>query len=1159
MALKREHCSIKAVATMLIGILLLSTVDIVHAQMQVTAKGDEYSLYYGFERYGIIGSYPETWTNDIVYDHNNNRIILTDHTFSSIPINRWTVQIYDTEGRLLNQIEVPLDPRSSVEYDHVNNRIIVGGVAHRDQNNNIRSSVYVYDGTNYNLRAVYPTPGSYDLIFDVAYDTARGKILVALLSYDQSGRHLQISMIDDAGNFAHIINFDDCIGNEGLLGYLSNISVKPIGLIYDSKNNRIFVFCNFEDAQNNEIGRIYVMRYDEQQNTYIITAGPFDVRTNIAAEGIGLAYDRNRDRLIVAGLEGGRFGRIIGAFDARSDTIDTQNPLFTIEFISFGGVSRNIGPYFKVSSKITYDNNHDRIIAADVGRDNSNRFHEAIDIFGRSNSTIEVYEGEDLSDGSVERAGDSIKVRYSTENILYDNLSLSWRIRLPADAVDTPEERTELSNLCSLYNPRTEGYSCSASIPPEGYLYISKYLRLTQDNMAGEVTFRFPLPGEWRLTAIATVNRDKANEILSRMELEGYVSTDEFIVFNGVPIRVLSGILLYKGDSQSPTILLNRTINLGESMTIKVMTVDENVKKVKFTWIRPDNSTAREQTVQISDITTPITGKGAEDTYTPDQAGDGWKVKVEFQDDSGNTLYQEEVTFNVRDQSGGGGGGGGEEPTYILELTSNNSPLVDNGNRDLGSSITANIRTNVGTVNNVVLRWLYIQDSQEQTIMEHTVQVSDSRASYTFTPDRAGAWKVIAIFRNNENALHTIEKRFTINPINNISVSDNQGNSINLTITQGDNLISLPKIEPNPDQMPQIPNAVNVNIPYGLLSFEANTNNDEWLTIDIQYPSQLPELRNNQYYAYLKRINNEWKIMNMDTSNQDGYFELVSNTTIRLHIKDNGAFDANNALGVVSDPGGIAVVTTTTQQPPAGGGGGGGGGGGAIGGGGGGGTVVIQPSKSTVSTSLTISKQITGKEFIISGIIADDKGRLDIDALVSITFTGKTGLSKVYTAEVKNGEYKLTVNAVDVLKAVKSRDVSITVEFQGIDKQVTPTRIVEYKGSKMQDTAKIAIDELAEKVRKGKNAFMLVLDNLTDHNIAKITFHAEDKDGKGKIIVVKTKDFDRKRVSMHEVELNARKSISFTDIVKIAIVKEGKVTYKVYDDKGMLIKEGVLQ
>jgi len=241
----------------------------------------------------------------------------------------------------------------------------------------------------------------------------------------------------------------------------------------------------------------------------------------------------------------------------------------------------------------------------------------------------------------------------------------------------------------------------------------------------------------------------------------------------------------------------------------------------------------------------------------------------------------------------------------------------------------------------------------------------------------------------------------------------------------------------------------------------------------------------------------------------------------------------------------------TVTSPPVGGGGGGG----AGGGGGGGGAVVIQPSKTSVSTSLTISKQITDKEFIISGIIADDKGKLDIDALVSITFTGKTGLSKVYTAEVKNGEYSLRVNVVEVLKAVKSRDVSITVEFQGIDKQVTPTRIVEYKGSKMQDTAKITIDELVEKVRKGKRASMLALDNLTDHNIAKITLHAEED---GKIIVVKAKNFDRKRISMHEVELNAKKSISFADIVKIAIAKEGKVTYKVYDDKGRLIKEGVI-
>jgi hypothetical protein len=113
MALMKERYSIKVAATMLIGILLLSTLDTVHAQMQVTARGDEYRLYYGFVRYGILSSYPQSWTNDIVYDHNNNRIILTDHTLSDTSSRR-TVQIYNTEGSLLHSIPVNLNIRSSV-------------------------------------------------------------------------------------------------------------------------------------------------------------------------------------------------------------------------------------------------------------------------------------------------------------------------------------------------------------------------------------------------------------------------------------------------------------------------------------------------------------------------------------------------------------------------------------------------------------------------------------------------------------------------------------------------------------------------------------------------------------------------------------------------------------------------------------------------------------------------------------------------------------------------------------------------------------------------------------------------------------------------------------------------------------------------------------
>jgi hypothetical protein len=356
--------------------------------------------------------------------------------------------------------------------------------------------------------------------------------------------------------------------------------------------------------------------------------------------------------------------------------------------------------------------------------------------------------------------------------------------------------------------------------------------------------------------------------------------------------------------------------------------------------------------------------------------------------------------------------------------------------------------------------------------------------------------------------------------------------------------------EPVPqDNQPQVPGAVSVNLPHGLIAFEANTTPRQFAVITIQYPS-LPPLQSNQSFTYFKLVNGTWKEVKLnDTSNPDGYFTL-SGTTVTLYIKDNEEFDANSALGVVSDPGGIAVVTT--QQPPA-----------AVGGGGGGGgAVIIQPTptKTTVPTSLTLNVKDTqvGKDITIAGTITDDKGnKLSIDGILSVTFTGKTGLSKTYTAEVKNGEYTLTVSAAEVLRAVKSREVSISVTFNGIEIQQV-NRIVEYKGADIKGDVKISADTVTEKVKAFKRSINVVLENFTDHNIAKVTLHAEDKDGKGKIIAVQGKDFNKKRISMHEVELNIKKgkSISFADIVKFAIVKEGKVVYKVYDDTGRLIKEG---
>ncbi len=900
MALIREHYSIKVAATMLIGILLLSTVDTIHAQTQVTARGDEYRPYYGFKRYGLINNFPDTWTNDIVYDHNNNRIILTDHTLNEFSKS---LLIYDDKGNKLHSMYIPLNYYSSVEYDHVNNRIIVGGVF-VDR----KIGINVYDGSNYQLISRYALERG--IITDVVYDSANGRILAAVVYFDEDDNRYRyrVTKIDDAGNFVPIMNFDDCPVT------LDYVDVRPLGLLYDSRNQRIFVFCNFEDENRagQYTGRIYVMRYNQSEERYVITAGPFDMETEDRINGIGLAYDSNRNRLIVIGLPS---QSKTSFFDASSgDNIDVNSPLFTIHHLHSAGWGTL--PHFSGhNSKITYDNNNDRIIIPSAGNDfNSPReFYEMILIFGRSNTNFELLENGQQSDGYLERVGDSITVKVSTENTMYDELNIGWSINIPWSAFSDLRTRLELMALARAYNPPSEGYSVSTGGSPStqrAYLAIGKTFQLEEDEQVPkirEVQFRFPLPGEWSHSTSFWISDSKRNTLFNQGI--DFIQSPEYRFESSV--RVLNGTILYK-SGETQTMILNRTINLGESMTVKAITVDDNVKKVKFTWIRPDNTIARESpTVQVQDITEPITGKGAEDTFTPDQAGDGWKIKIEFQDEDGNKLYVEEVTFNVvaqGDSGGGGGGGGGAEPTYILELSSN-GPLVDYGSRDLGSSIDANARTDVGTVNNVVFRWLYIQGNQEQTIREHTAQVSDGRASDTFTPNQAGAWKVKAIFRNNENTLHTIERSFTINPVNNISVSDNQGNSINLNTTQGDNLISLPIIEqPNPDQIPQIPNTVAVNIPYGLLSFAANTSNDEWLTIDIQYPSPLPTLNANQYYAYLKRINGEWKIINMDTSNQDGYFELVNNTTIRLHIRDNGQFDADNRAGIVADPGGIAIL-----------------------------------------------------------------------------------------------------------------------------------------------------------------------------------------------------------------------------------------------------------
>ncbi len=140
---------------------------------------------------------------------------------------------------------------------------------------------------------------------------------------------------------------------------------------------------------------------------------------------------------------------------------------------------------------------------------------------------------------------------------------------------------------------------------------------------------------------------------------------------------------------------------------------------------------------------------------------------------------------------------------------------------------------------------------------------------------------------------------------------------------------------------------------------------------------------------------------------------------------------------------------------------------------------------------------------------------------------------------------------MDLVREVKGRNVSINVVFNGLEVQ-QDNKTVEYKSAANKDTVSILGNIINGNSIIDKKTITLTLENFAD-SISKITFNTDD----GKILIVKTKEFDRERISMQEVELSANdRSIGLGDIVKI--VKEGKVTYKLYDTNGKIIKEDYL-
>jgi hypothetical protein len=124
--------------------------------------------------------------------------------------------------------------------------------------------------------------------------------------------------------------------------------------------------------------------------------------------------------------------------------------------------------------------------------------------------------------------------------------------------------------------------------------------------------------------------------------------------------------------------------------------------------------------------------------------------------------------------------------------------------------------------------------------------------------------------------------------ISNATLTSTTGTgNITVSPSAGTVLTSVSAQPVPPGNPPPVPSgAQSVNLPHGLIAFEANTTTTE-AVITIQYPS-LPPLQSNQYLTYFKLVGTQWKEVKLnDTSNTNGYFTL-SGTTVTLHIKDNG-------------------------------------------------------------------------------------------------------------------------------------------------------------------------------------------------------------------------------------------------------------------------------
>jgi DNA-binding beta-propeller fold protein YncE len=111
----RARLLLLSVAVVLIAVIAVSSMlSNVYA---VSVASDEYVFDFKFGSSGS-GNGQFNYPNGVAYDHNNNRIIVTDGTNKN-------VQVFDKDGNFLFSISESGFSPTAVAYDHNHDRILV--------------------------------------------------------------------------------------------------------------------------------------------------------------------------------------------------------------------------------------------------------------------------------------------------------------------------------------------------------------------------------------------------------------------------------------------------------------------------------------------------------------------------------------------------------------------------------------------------------------------------------------------------------------------------------------------------------------------------------------------------------------------------------------------------------------------------------------------------------------------------------------------------------------------------------------------------------------------------------------------------------------------------------------------------------------------------